>query len=166
MRRAVGTGVQRHIAAEDCRRTIARIVVGEGTDASPHLAQRLQARAGLAWKDVVGAAHGERQAVALRQHNAGRPDLDIDLIDLARCELLLLVMGVIGAIRQGELRIQLAVRPIRKGRYPVILSGGPYGKWLHFEDGYKTAWKRRSRPRGACAAAGHPEEVKVSRNRA
>src|SRR6266576_2570527 len=33
-------------------------------------------------------------------------------------------------------------RPIRKGRYPVILSGGPYGKWLHFEDGYKTAWKR------------------------
>src|SRR5262249_28675908 len=33
-------------------------------------------------------------------------------------------------------------RPNRKGRYPVILSGGPYGKWLHFEDGYKTAWKR------------------------
>ena len=33
-------------------------------------------------------------------------------------------------------------RPVRKGRYPVILSGGPYGKWLHFEDGYKTAWKR------------------------
>jgi predicted acyl esterase len=33
-------------------------------------------------------------------------------------------------------------RPIKKGRYPVILSHGPYGKWLHFEDGYKTAWKR------------------------
>jgi uncharacterized protein len=33
-------------------------------------------------------------------------------------------------------------RPIRKGRYPVILSSGPYGKWLHFEDGYKTAWRR------------------------
>ncbi len=33
-------------------------------------------------------------------------------------------------------------RPIRKGRYPVILSSGPYGKWLHFEDGYKTAWTR------------------------
>src|SRR5205823_12251099 len=25
-------------------------------------------------------------------------------------------------------------RPNRKGRYPVILSSGPYGKWLHFED--------------------------------
>ena len=33
-------------------------------------------------------------------------------------------------------------RPIRKGRYPVILSYGPYGKWLHFADGYPTAWKR------------------------
>src|SRR5262249_12492152 len=33
-------------------------------------------------------------------------------------------------------------RPIKPGRYPVILSYGPYGKWLHFEDGYKTAWDR------------------------
>ncbi len=36
-------------------------------------------------------------------------------------------------------------RPIKKGRYPVILSHGPYGKWLHFEDGYKTAWNRMER---------------------
>jgi predicted acyl esterase len=33
-------------------------------------------------------------------------------------------------------------RPIKAGRYPVLLSYGPYGKWLHFEDGYKTAWSR------------------------
>ncbi|MGB7010175.1 MAG: CocE/NonD family hydrolase [Pseudolabrys sp.] len=33
-------------------------------------------------------------------------------------------------------------RPVKKGRYPVLLSYGPYGKWLHFEDGYKTAWRR------------------------
>ena len=33
-------------------------------------------------------------------------------------------------------------RPIAKGRYPVLLSHGPYGKSLHFEDGYKTAWNR------------------------
>ena len=33
-------------------------------------------------------------------------------------------------------------RPVKKGRYPVLLSYGPYGKWLHFEDGYATAWNR------------------------
>jgi uncharacterized protein len=30
--------------------------------------------------------------------------------------------------------------PVAPGRYPVILSYGPYAKGLHFEDGYKTAW--------------------------
>jgi len=33
-------------------------------------------------------------------------------------------------------------RPVAEGRFPVILTCGPYGKWLHFEDGYRTAWKR------------------------
>jgi putative CocE/NonD family hydrolase len=33
-------------------------------------------------------------------------------------------------------------RPIKNGRYPVLLSYGPYGKWLHFQDGYATAWNR------------------------
>ncbi|MDC0971251.1 CocE/NonD family hydrolase [Alphaproteobacteria bacterium] len=31
-------------------------------------------------------------------------------------------------------------RPIKEGKYPVILSYGPYGKYLHFEDGYETCW--------------------------
>lgn len=31
-------------------------------------------------------------------------------------------------------------RPLGDGRYPVLISYGPYGKGLHFEDGYKTAW--------------------------
>ena len=31
-------------------------------------------------------------------------------------------------------------RPIKQGQYPVILSYGPYGKYLHFEDGYETCW--------------------------
>ena len=31
-------------------------------------------------------------------------------------------------------------RPIAEGRYPVLLSYGPYGKGLAFQDGYKTAW--------------------------
>ncbi|HTO11469.1 MAG TPA: CocE/NonD family hydrolase, partial [Candidatus Binatia bacterium] len=33
-------------------------------------------------------------------------------------------------------------RPERAGRYPVILSYGPYGKWLHFEDLYTDQWRR------------------------
>lgn len=31
-------------------------------------------------------------------------------------------------------------RPIAPGKYPALVSYGPYGKGLHFEDGYKTAW--------------------------
>ncbi len=31
-------------------------------------------------------------------------------------------------------------RPLAEGRYPVILSYGPYAKWLLFKDGYQTAW--------------------------
>ena len=33
-------------------------------------------------------------------------------------------------------------RPIKEGTYPILLSHGPYAKWLHFEDGYETAWNR------------------------
>ena len=31
-------------------------------------------------------------------------------------------------------------RPPVEGKYPVILSYGPYAKWLLFKDGYSTAW--------------------------
>jgi predicted acyl esterase len=48
-------------------------------------------------------------------------------------------------------------RPVREGRYPVILSYGPYGKWLHFEDGYETAWRRM--------AEIHPDVVTGSTNK-
>jgi hypothetical protein len=33
-------------------------------------------------------------------------------------------------------------RPRRERRYPVILSYGPYGKGLAFQDGYPSAWQR------------------------
>jgi len=33
-------------------------------------------------------------------------------------------------------------RPIKKGKYPVIITYGPYAKWLHFEQLYKTCWDR------------------------
>ncbi len=33
-------------------------------------------------------------------------------------------------------------RPAKEGRFPVILTYGPYAKNLHFEDGYPSAWRR------------------------
>jgi predicted acyl esterase len=32
-------------------------------------------------------------------------------------------------------------RPIAEGKYPALVSYGPYGKGLAFQDGYKTAWE-------------------------
>ncbi|MEK6709395.1 MAG: CocE/NonD family hydrolase [Nitrospinota bacterium] len=32
-------------------------------------------------------------------------------------------------------------RPDAKGKFAVILSYGPYAKWLHFQDGYPAQWK-------------------------
>lgn len=31
-------------------------------------------------------------------------------------------------------------RPIEEGKYPILLTYGPYGKWLHFKDGYARQW--------------------------
>ena len=33
-------------------------------------------------------------------------------------------------------------RPVPDGQYPVIMTLGPYAKWLHFEDLYKSQWDR------------------------
>ncbi len=48
-------------------------------------------------------------------------------------------------------------RPPASGKFPVILSYGPYGKWLHFEDLYTDQWRRM--------AAEHPDVVAGSTNR-
>jgi predicted acyl esterase len=47
-------------------------------------------------------------------------------------------------------------RPIGTGSHGVILSHGPYGKGLAFQDGYKSAWMR--------LVADHPEVSKGSSN--
>jgi predicted acyl esterase len=48
-------------------------------------------------------------------------------------------------------------RPEDNGRYPVILSYGPYGKGLSFQEGYKTAWEIMARD--------YPDAVAGSSNR-
>ena len=36
-------------------------------------------------------------------------------------------------------------RPVAEGKYPAIMSYGPYGKGLAFQEGYKTAWEIMAR---------------------
>jgi predicted acyl esterase len=48
-------------------------------------------------------------------------------------------------------------RPLHDGRYPVILTYGPYGKGLAFQEGNKAAWERLT--------AAHPEVLEGSSNK-
>src|SRR3989442_1005462 len=48
-------------------------------------------------------------------------------------------------------------RPVDAAKYPVIISYGPYGKWLHFEDLYTDQWRRM--------AEQHPDVVAGSTNK-
>jgi predicted acyl esterase len=48
-------------------------------------------------------------------------------------------------------------RPIEDGRYPVILTYGPYAKGLAFQDGYPSAWERM--------AEQHPDVTAGSTNK-
>jgi predicted acyl esterase len=48
-------------------------------------------------------------------------------------------------------------RPMKDGRYPVILSYGPYAKGLAFQDGYPSAWERMARQ--------HPDVTAGSSNK-
>lgn len=48
-------------------------------------------------------------------------------------------------------------RPVKPGRYPVIMSYGPYGKGLAFQQGYQTCWDRM--------AEQHPDVVANSSNK-
>ncbi len=48
-------------------------------------------------------------------------------------------------------------RPVPEGRFPVLLSYGPYAKGLAFQDGYPSAWQRM--------VAEHPDVASGSTNR-
>ena len=42
----------------------------------------------------------------------------------------------------GAVLLADVFRPVKEGRYPVILTYGPYAKNLAFQEGYPSAWKR------------------------
>jgi hypothetical protein len=48
-------------------------------------------------------------------------------------------------------------RPVTDGKYPVLMTYGPYGKWLHFDQLYKDQWRRM--------CANHPDVPTGSTNK-
>src|SRR5882672_496303 len=105
--------VYRMRAAEARGWPVPRVVVQEPA--------RAPLRPGLARPLEVLALERERDAVARRQRRAARPDLDVDLDDLARLELLRLVVRVPGLVRARALRIEL---PLRRAQ-PALRHRGP-----------------------------------------
>lgn len=59
--------------------------------------------------------------------------------------------------RDGLLLKADIFRPTKPGRYPVIMTYGPYGKGLAFQDGYKTCWDMMSKD--------HPDVTNGSSNK-
>ena len=59
---------------------------------------------------VIFSAHGEADAGAGRHYDASRPDLDVQLDDLAGSQRLLLIVSVIRPGGSAQLAIKLAMR--------------------------------------------------------
>ncbi len=91
--------MQGRLAAEDVQRPVARVVMQERPVAGELVLHVREPAAGSAGIDIVTAAYGQRDAMALRHHDAGRNDLDIELVNLSGFERLLFVMRVIGPER-------------------------------------------------------------------
>lgn len=60
-------------------------------------------------------------------------------------------------VRDGVVLKADVFRPNKPGRYPVIMTYGPYGKGLAFQDGYKTCWDMMSKD--------HPDVTNGSSNK-
>src|SRR5258706_8686031 len=75
--------VDRHLLAEDVRRTIARVIVLERADAGEHRAERAEPGRRSARVLVVAPADRETEAVASGRNDRRRLDLDVDVVDLS-----------------------------------------------------------------------------------
>src|SRR5262249_56147156 len=89
---------------------VAGMVVEEGPAPRELVLEVRQLAAARSGVDVIPAADREADAVAGRNHDRGRPDLDVELDHLALLERLDLVVAVVGPIGRRELLVELAVR--------------------------------------------------------
>src|SRR5262249_23246157 len=102
--------MQCRLAAEDFQRPIARVVMQEWPIAGEfvfHVRKPATRSAGI---HIVAAAYCQCYPMALRDNDAGRNNLNIELTDLSGLELLLFVVCVIGPERPRKVPVQLAVR--------------------------------------------------------
>ena len=65
------------------------------------------------------------------------PDVKSDVRDGMRIDWDVPITMDDGTVLRGDV-----YRPTDDGQHPVILTYGPYGKWLHFEDLYTDQWRR------------------------
>ena len=89
----------------------------------------------------MAAAAGDRKTLVARSETRDGMRIDWD-VPIAMDDGLILRADV--------------YRPVAAGRYPAILSYGPYAKGLAFQDGYPSAWQRM--------AEKHPDVTRGSSN--
>jgi hypothetical protein len=91
-------------------RTIERVVVEEGPTTGELVLEGAQRRMPeIALVLVVIASDSESEAEAGWSYDRGRPDLDLELVDLAGRQGLDAIVGVIGPVGEGELRVEVSV---------------------------------------------------------
>ena len=86
-------GMQPHLAAEYFLRPVLRVVMQEPTAAIERMGKVREVER-LAGIFVILAADRQREPLTGGDHDAGRPDLDVELIDAAGLERLFLIMAV------------------------------------------------------------------------
>src|SRR5665213_2121296 len=108
------------LAAVDLQRAVAWVVVQEGAIAGEFVLHIGELTAGAAGIDIVAPPHTQTHAISLRHRDTGRNDFDIEFVDLAGLEWLLLVVAVIRPERQRKLFVELAMR----GPQPALSDCG------------------------------------------
>src|SRR5262245_38782058 len=116
----VAAEMQAGDAAKDVRRPVAGVVVQEWSAARELVLEVRQLAPARTAIDVVLAADAQADTATGRNHDRGRPDLDVELRHLALLERLRLVVAVVGPVGRGEFLVELAVR----GAQPSLTDRG------------------------------------------
>src|SRR5438552_8479088 len=105
--------MRRYAVVEDVGGPVARVVVLERPDAGHREPADLSHLVAVL---VVPALDREREGIAGRNDDASRPDLDVELVDLAGREQGPPVVRVVWAVGLGQLGVERTVR----GTQPAV----------------------------------------------